>query len=686
MSDEFKTKAQLIAENTALRQRIKQLETVQTQFQQIQQALQDNQALFRRVIDSSIIGIKFWDVSGQIYEANETYLRMIGYSREELQAGVVRWDDLTPPEQLHLNDRALAEMRQSRVFTPFEKEYILKDGSRLPILVGGAFLEGSQEQGVCFILDISKRKKAEEQLRLFESAVVNANDVIIVTEAEPFDLPGPRILYANRAFTRMTGYTLEEVIGKTPRILQGPNTDRAILDRIRTALKQWQSVEVEVLNYRKDGSEFWAELSIVPIANETGWYTHWIAIQREISDRKQAETERAELLAREQSARSDAERANRLKDEFLATLSHELRTPLNAIIGFSQMLRLRKLSETESMQLIETIERNARSQAQLIEDLLDVSRIITGKLQLELQPVELVPVIEAAIDTVRPTAQAKSIQLQAVLDPTTGAALGDATRLQQIVWNLLSNAVKFTPKHGRVQVRLERVRSHLEIIVTDSGKGISAEYLPYIFERFHQADSSTTRTYGGLGLGLAIVRHLVELHGGSVRAASLGEGQGATFTVQLPLPAVQMPQANQSPSIMQINQIVDNPSALQGLQILVVDDEADARQLLTMLLTGCGAIVQTAASATEALQMLSVDQPDVLVSDIGMAEQDGYQLLQQVRAQGYRLPAIALTAYARSEDRIKALTAGFQMHVPKPVELAELVMVIRYVTGRTAEN
>jgi PAS domain S-box-containing protein len=413
-------------------------------------------------------------------------------------------------------------------------------------------------------------------------------------------------------------------------------------------------------------------------------------LAKEIRQRQRAEEERAQLLVQEQKARAEAENLNRLKDEFLSTVSHELRTPLNAILGWSQILRTNRVDEATMNRALETIERNARSQAQLIDDLLDISRIITGKIRLNVQTVELLSVIEAAIDTVRPAADAKNIRLQSVLDPAAGPVLGDSERLQQIVWNLLSNAIKFTPKRGRVQVCLQRINSHVEIVVTDTGQGISAEFLPYVFERFRQADSSITRSFGGLGLGLAIVRQLVELHGGTVHAESPGEGQGATFTVKLPLMAIGSkaiepervhPAAGGSVPF-------DCSPRLDGLRILIVDDDADIRALLIYTLEVCGAEVMAAASADEAISVLTASSTpmDILISDIGMPDEDGYALLRRVRAlepeNGGRIPAIALTAYARTQDRRAALLAGFQSHVAKPVEPAELIAVIANLAGR----
>ncbi|HEY9762290.1 MAG TPA: ATP-binding protein [Trichocoleus sp.] len=413
-------------------------------------------------------------------------------------------------------------------------------------------------------------------------------------------------------------------------------------------------------------------------------------LAKEVRQRQRAEEERSQLLVQEQKARAEAEKLNRLKDEFLSTVSHELRTPLNAILGWSHILRTHKVDEARLNRALETIERSARSQSQLINDLLDISRIITGKIRLNVQTVELLPVIEAVIDTVRPAADAKNIRLHSVLDSVAGPILGDSERLQQIVWNLLSNAIKFTPKGGRVQVCLQRINSHVEILVADTGQGISAEFLPHVFDRFRQADNSITRSFGGLGLGLAIVRQLVELHGGTVHAESPGEGQGAVFTVKLPLAVVGTTAREIGRVHPAVGDIVpfDCSHRLDGLRILIVDDDADVRELLAYTLEVCGAEVIATASASEAISALTESSPlmDILISDIGMPDEDGYALLRRVRAlkpeNGGCIPAIALTAYARTQDRMAALLAGFQSHVAKPVEPAELIAVIANLAGR----
>ena len=398
-------------------------------------------------------------------------------------------------------------------------------------------------------------------------------------------------------------------------------------------------------------------------------------LQRELEDRR-------ESLTREHTARAEAETANRMKDEFLATVSHELRTPLNAILGWSHILRWGKPDESTVARGVEVIERNAQTQAQLIEDILDASRVITGSLRLNRGPVDLATVINAAADSVRLGAEGKGIQLAVILDPAARHIQGDASRLQQVVWNLLSNAIKFTASGGRVEVRLHRVDGQAQIKVTDTGEGVAAEFLPFIFDRFRQADSTITRRHGGLGLGLAIVRNLVELHEGSVQAESAGEGYGASFIVRLPL-AERIDGARAGGPAAN-----GNAPALRGAQILVVDDDQDALDMLAVVLTEAGAAVRTAASAAEALALLRWIRPDVLVSDLAMPDEDGYSLIRNLRAiereSGRETPAVALTAYVRVQDRARAEAAGFNVFVEKPVDPEELIAVLAGIADSRA--
>ncbi|MEG5063488.1 PAS domain-containing protein [Microcoleus sp. B3-A4] len=421
------------------------------------------------------------------------------------------------------------------------------------------------------------------------------------------------------------------------------------------------------------GTPKWWDIIITPVRNTTGQVTQLLAISRDITKQKQAEAELERLLAQEQVARESADRANQIKDEFLAVLSHELRSPLNPILGWSKLLQQRKLDATKTATALATIERNARLQAQLIDDLLDISRILRGKLILTVLPVDLSKVISEALETVRLAAEAKAIQICTTILPSVGIVIGDAGRLQQVIWNLLSNAVKFTPHRGQVAVTLAVDEIHAEIQVTDTGKGIRSDFLPYVFEHFRQEDGATTRNFGGLGLGLAIVQQIVELHGGTVAVDSPGEGQGATFTVRIPLaPRFQELPAIEPPS--------DSTGDLSGIRVLVVDDEVDSREFVAFVLEQAGAIVTSVASATKALQAFSQAVPEIVVSDIGMPEMDGYMLMRHIRSlpieQGGQVPAIALTAYAGEMDLQQAIAAGFQRHLAKPIDPETVVAIV----------
>jgi signal transduction histidine kinase/ActR/RegA family two-component response regulator len=390
----------------------------------------------------------------------------------------------------------------------------------------------------------------------------------------------------------------------------------------------------------------------------------------------------------DRTQRAESERLGRIKDEFLANLSHEIRTPLNAILGWSQLLKPGTTSQADLVEGLEVITRNARTQARLIDDLLDMSRIISGKMRLEVQRVDLTAVIDAAIESVTPAAEAKGMKLQKVIDPVAGPVSGDPNRLQQVVWNLLMNAIKFTPKGGSVQVVVERVSSHVELSVSDTGKGIAVEFLPHVFERFSQAENSARRGYAGLGLGLAIVKSLAELHGGSVRVKSGGEGKGTTFIVSLPISVVHTLDITDNRRHTRLNDLdplLHTPD-LKGVKVMVVEDEADAIGLVKRMMEDFGATVTTCSSGAECLECIPRQRPDVLIMDIGMPDMDGYTLIGKIRAlspeQGGRTPAVALTAFARSEDRRQAMLAGFDVHVAKPVEPSELVAVISRLARR----
>jgi PAS domain S-box-containing protein len=936
------------------------LRRTQQRMKESLQQLQASEAKFRRLVDSNIIGVVSADIHGAITDANDAFLNSMGYTREDVLAGRVRWDEMTPPDLKHLDVSAYEELITKGKNTPYEKAFIGKDNRRVPILVGAALLEDNPESVISFILDLTKLKHTEEELRASQSlfqSFMNYSPANAYIKDE-----SGRFLYVNSRIERSFNRPLAKWIGKTEfdffpyetaqlirendlavlkgeqaierlekapledgehyylsfkfplqdaagqRLLGGMSVDITELKRAEDALREseeryrsifeftgvsiWEedftqvyalitelkaqnvtnireyllahpdvvqqaiklvrirdvnqqtlrmfgaNTKAELFNslgsifisgstqvfveemmalaegcryyesetvlqtldgkqrnilftiafpppeagyervlvsllditdrktteaalrqseerfrlatravagmvydwdvqtgevYRSEGlyrligirpedvppTQAWWSRRIHPddfarieviwnsmlassnarydfeyrVRHEDGfWVDLWdrgylirdeneqlirvVGSSTDITDRKRAEAEREQLLIRERAAREEAEAANRIKDEFLAVLSHELRSPLNPILGWTKLLRSREFDKAATTRALETIERNAKIQIQLIDDLLDVARILRGKLALNVHPVDLAVIVEAAIETVRLAAEAKSIQIQTHFMGDVGQVVGDSGRLQQVVWNLLSNAVKFTPSGGRVEVTLEQLDLQAQITVSDTGKGICPAFLPYVFDYFRQADSSTTRKFGGLGLGLAIVRHIVELHGGTVQAASPGEGQGATFTVRLPLLKDKGERIRNDDYSLYSSPDV---SPLTGVRVLVVDDEADTRELIAVILQQAGADVTTVASAEEVLQTLAQSKIDVLVSDIGMPEMDGYMLLQQLRtlpSEQAKIPAIALTAYAGELNQQKALAVGFQRHLAKPVEPNDLVIAV----------
>lgn len=783
-----------------------------------QQALYESEKRFRRLVESNMFGVAFGKFTGEIDYANDYFLNMVGYDREDLLSGQMQWMQMTPPEFLHLDAQAGEELKKSGIATPFEKEYIRKDGKRIPILIGAVLLQepyDQQQEIIGFYLDLSKRKQAEaawrEGKQILDAIMEYIPEGITIADAPDVNIcrvskygqqligrspdilegipatehpqkwgilhndgttsPTPEELPLTRAVKQGEVVTNEEWVIQRPdgqkisilcnagpiRNQNGQTTGGVIAwrniterkqaeEKLRQALQRlnfhvdntpmgviewdrdfrvirWSNTAERILgwtakevvgkqlseipfvyvedakpvsevchrlvvgqesqifsynrNYKKDGSVIHCEWYNSSLRDESGTMTSVLSLILDVSDRKIAEAEREYLLQQEQAARAEAEKANRIKDEFLAVLSHELRTPLNPILGWSRLLQSQKLNPAKTTEALKTIERNAKLQAQLIEDLLDVSRILQGKLTLNVTPVDLTSIISGAMETVQLAAEAKSIKIHTLLEPNVGKVAGDPSRLQQVVWNLLSNAIKFTPSAGQVEIRLERLGSHAEITVSDNGKGITLDFMPYVFDYFRQADSTITRKFGGLGLGLAIVRRLVELHGGTVVAHSLGEGLGATFKVSLPI----IP--NQEPPNQDTKQIKE-PSDLSGIKVLVVDDDADSREFVAFILEHEGAEVVTASSASQALAILSQCQPDILLSDIGMPLMDGYMLMQHLRAlppeKGGKIKAIALTAYAGEINEKKAIKAGFQRHISKPVEPVDLVNVISQLT------
>ena len=517
-------------------------------------------------------------------------------------------------------------------------------------------------------------KPVELHANLYREIFSHSKEAIAIIDPDGY------YLQQNGAHFTLLGYADDDLKGKTPAICLGKETFQYIFKEL-VATGDYSG---ETVCRTKTGEERNIELSVFTMRSGLGEPLCYVSIERDITKRKRTEQELDQLLIRERTARADAEKANRLKDEFLATLSHELRTPLNAVIGWSRILKSGRLGDESSTHAIDVIERNAWAQKQIIEDILDVSRVITGKLQLHLGPVNLVSVVNAALDAVRPALEAKDIRVETQYRDGLTVVAGDADRLQQVVWNLLSNASKFTPVGGVVGVRVSQDETYMEIEVSDTGPGIEPEFLPHVFERFRQADGSTTRTHGGLGLGLAIVRHLVELHGGAISAENRTLNSGATFTVKLPLPSTQL-NLESLPSATRLEENLTEFD-LQGVRILVVDDELDALDLLAIDLVAHGAEVRGATSATEAYQLLQSGKFDLLISDIGMRGIEGYSLIRQIRKRegekAEHIPAIALTAYARTQDRARAIAAGFNTHVAKPIEIRELVSVVKCLTGK----
>lgn len=552
-------------------------------------------------------------------------------------------------------------------------DYVLKQ--RLGRLVP------SVERALRSAKERQKRQQAEESLQKSEAKYRR----IVDTSYEGIWMidSDSRTEFVNQRMLQMLGYTAEEMLGSPMFDFMDQADEIAAQEKLEWLKREGSDLK-EGRFCCKDGSYIWTLISARAIFGEQNEFLGAIAMLTDITDRKRTEEERDRLLQLEKLARAEAEAANRIKDEFLAVLSHELRSPLNPILGWAKLLQSRKFDETALKKALETIERNAKLQAQLIEDLLDVSRILQGKLNLNMIPVNLASTIEAAMETVRLAAEAKTIQIEMMLDPTVGKVLGDSARLQQVFWNLLSNAVKFTATEGQVNVRLECIDAQAQITVSDTGKGIHPDFIPHVFDYFRQGDSTTTRKFGGLGLGLAIARHLIEMHGGTVWAESLGEEQGAIFTVRLPLikdGAIIEDNPNADPSTA-----VAVSSPLMGIQILIVDDNPDTLDFFSFVLEHFGAIVTAVASADEALQALTQSKPDILLSDIGMPEINGYMLIQQVRALeaevgGKQIPAIALTAYAGEIDQQQALKAGFQQHIVKPIAPEDLLLAISNLIG-----
>jgi PAS domain S-box-containing protein len=649
-------------------------------------ALRDSEQRLRLAQRAGRIGSFEWLMSEDRVIWTPELEQLYGLEEGSFEGSIADWSKRVVPEDaasILTGITEAVEQRQSDHVYDFRAT--MPDGSIRWFRGQAQFFyddTGAPVRMVGINLDIDEQKRASEALRQSEArfrvAIESApNAMIIVDEAG-------KLSYINTQAEKMFGYSREQVIGEPADKLLAPAHRSSDAGRRTGFFSNPDELPLgkgqELTGLRSDGAEFPIEIGLNPV-DASDMRAVLVAIV-DITDRKLLEQRREELLESERYARAESERVSRMKDEFLATLSHELRTPLNAIMGWAHLLR-RGGSAADLTQGLDTIERNARMQAQLIEDLLDMSSIVSGKVRLEVRRLTLEPVIQAAIDAVKPSADAKGVQVEAVIEPAAGAVAGDPARLQQIVWNLLTNAIKFSTRGGLVQVMLHRIDSQVELSVADTGKGIAPEFLPHVFERFRQADSSSTRRHGGLGLGLAIVKQLVEMHGGSVIAKSPGENQGATFVIQLPLAE----DADEAQPQSGTDGVEREPLPrdlracdLEGVQVLAVDDELDARNLVSRLLTDCGATVTLAASTSEALELIQGKQFDVLVCDISMPGEDGYTLIRKTRAlgaeQGGKTPAIALTAFARSKDRVQAMLAGYNVHLSKPVEPQELIATV----------
>jgi len=671
-------------------------------------ALAEKELRFREAQAIAHLGSFHWDVGADTVVWSDELYRIYGIDPGELGITYKTYLEYVHPD--HREQVGGAVEQALTIRQPFEHEYRIvrpTGESRWvfthsrPIFDGDGILISIQ--GVC--QDITDRKLAEDSIRESEKRARRTLVEQMLVGVVECDATG-KFTMVNQRFCDITGYTETELLEIGPGDILHPDDMQRILGLKHRLMETGESFDAEQRFLRKDGSVVWVNNHVAPIRDAQGAIIRAVAVMMDITDRKRADSERDQLLRQEKAARAEAQAANQSKDEFLTVVSHELRSPLNSILGYARLLRTRPADSSQVKQTVEIIERNGRMQLQLIEDLLDTARIISGKLKLEVQPVALVGVVLAALEAVRPAAQAKSIEIVSSIDPLVGQITGDAGRLQQVVWNLLSNAIKFTPRLGRVELRTESVDHHVRITISDTGKGIEPEFMPFVFDRFRQSDSSSSRRFGGLGLGLSLVKQLVELHGGTVDATSDGHGCGATFTVTLPQSSAQTsPVALQQPRAVAQREVkmegaipLDEVPSLAGVSVLVVDDQEEARQLLTETLSECGAQVTAVSSGVEALAIISDppegERPSVLILDINMPGEDGYKALEKVRAleaeRGVshtdQIPAIALTALGRSEDRLKALAAGFRMHVAKPVEPAELAMVIASLADRLAIN
>lgn len=634
--------------------------------------------ILRATMESASHGILVTDEAGLVLRFNERYLQMWHIHPDVMNAAQHRilakfcCQHVTDPQ------RFLDRMKEIYEAWPPETHDLLEltDGRMLEASSKIQHAGGKSIGRLWSFRDVTARRRAEEALR-------DSNErLFFMADAMPQKIftarPDGDADYFNWQWRDYTGLVLEQMAGwEWTRLIHADDVAEC-MRFWRHSLATGEPFRMECRFRRADGEYRWHLIQARAKRDARGSITMWVGSNTDIDSIKQAAEERKRLLENERIARNEAEQANRTKDEFLATLSHELRTPLNAILGWSQLILQGTMNEDSIRRGIETIERNARAQNKLIEDLLEMTSILSGKVRLDIHAVEIACVVDSVIQTVMPGAEAKGIRILDTIDCAGDLIPGDQNRIQQVIWNLLSNAIKFTPQGGTVEVAARRKDGHLEIAVKDSGIGIRPEFLAYVFDRFRQADSSRTRSHGGLGLGLAIVKQLVELHNGTVRAESEGEGKGAAFIVTLPL--AQTADSGEKQQVAQSGRATNGHRDLPGMKILVIDDEADARELIHEVLAQCKASVFTAASAGEGIEILKSQRPDLVISDIGMPERDGYELIREIRslsaANGGQTPAIALSAFAHEDDRMRAMTAGYQVHLAKPVESHQLIAAI----------
>jgi PAS domain S-box-containing protein len=695
-----------------------------TERKQAEEKLLRSEAELTDFFENAAIGLHWVGPDGTVLRVNQAELDMLGYTREEYVGHNIA--------EFHADQKVIEDilrrLRADEVFESYEARMLCKDGRTKYVRISSSVYREAGEfiHTRCFTRDTTERRRTERRLTLQYAVtrilseggeVHEVAQNILSAACETLDwevgalwkvdhqegvlrcleichsssMATPEFDHATQTFVFTKGVGLPGRIWETakPYWIDNVTTDVnfprapvALREGLRGAFgfpilvgnEVWGVIEFLSPQIREADDELMKLGS--GIGGQIGQFTQ----------RKRAEGERAEGFERERAARADAERADRLKDEFLATLSHELRTPLNAVIGWSRMLSSGRLDRESSKHALEVIERNAWAQKQIIEDILDVSRVITGKLQLNRSPVDVVAVVDAALDAVRPAMEAKEIKIETIIDASLRMISGDADRLQQVVWNVLSNAAKFTPTGGSVQISVNQTETHVLLQVMDTGPGIDPDFLPHVFERFRQADGSTTRTHGGLGLGLAIVRHLVELHGGTIAVENRQDDAGSIFTIRLPLPSGELRNETLASAAAAFAEAQPDRPNLEGLHILIVDDETDALDLITVELAQHGAEVKGVTNAEDALAAIEQNKFDVLISDIGMPKIDGYELIRRIRKQeqetGTRIPAVALTAYARVQDRMQAIMAGFSTHIAKPVEANELVTVVASLAGR----